>query len=253
MFVEERQNLIVEELEENGKVLVKDLSKRFDVTCDLIRKDLNALEKKGKCKKIYGGAILNRENVHLLNANSRKSVHVEKKMELAKLAYDVIKDDTIVFLDISTTNIELAKLIVSNNKKLTVVTNMLDIAQILANSTVSTIFIGGQFDKGRNGFVGNLTDDFIQRFHFDLAFLGVVGLDIEKNSVMTYMADDGQTKRVILNQTKEAFMICESEKFYQSGNYKYAKIDDFYGIITDKDSKGLKNYNVEVIKTNKKQ
>lgn len=40
MFVEERQNLILEDLQENGKVLVKDLSKRFGVTPDLIRKDL---------------------------------------------------------------------------------------------------------------------------------------------------------------------------------------------------------------------
>ncbi len=252
MFVEERQALIVEELNLNGKVLVKELSERFKVTPDLIRKDLNALEKKGKCKKIYGGAILNRENIHLLNANTRKSVNVKKKLELAKLAYDLIKEDMIVFLDVSTINIELTKLIVSNNKKITVVTNMLDIAQILSNSEVSTIFIGGQFDKGRNGFVGNLTDDFIQRFHFDIAFLGVVGLDLEKNSVMTYMANDGQTKRIILQQTKQAYMLCESDKFVQSGNYEYAKIDEFYGIVTDKEYKGFDKYNIKVINNNKK-
>lgn len=252
MFVEERQALIVEELNLNGKVLVKELSERFKVTPDLIRKDLNALEKKGKCKKIYGGAILNRENIHLLNANTRKSVNIKKKLELAKLAYDLIEEDMIVFLDVSTTNIELTKLIVSNNKKITVVTNMLDIAQILSNSEVSTIFIGGQFDKGRNGFVGNLTDDFIQRFHFDIAFLGVVGLDLEKNSVMTYMANDGQTKRSILQQTKQAYMLCESDKFVQSGNYEYAKIEEFYGIVTDKGSKGFDKYSIKVINNNKK-
>ena len=39
MFVEERQNLILEDLQENGKVLVKDLSTRFGVTPDLIRKE----------------------------------------------------------------------------------------------------------------------------------------------------------------------------------------------------------------------
>ena len=52
MFVEERQNLILEDLQENGKVLVKDLSTRFGVTPDLIRKDLAFLESKGKCKKM---------------------------------------------------------------------------------------------------------------------------------------------------------------------------------------------------------
>ena len=84
MFVEERQNLILEDLQENGKVLVKDLSKRFGVTPDLIRKDLAFLESKGKCKKIYGGAILNRLNVHLEDANSRKNVNSKEKQKIAQ-------------------------------------------------------------------------------------------------------------------------------------------------------------------------
>ena len=112
MFVEERQNLILEDLQENGKVLVKDLSTRFGVTPDLIRKDLAFLESKGKCKKIYGGAILNRLNVHLEDANSRKNVNSKEKQKIAQMAYDLIEPNMTVFLDISTTNIELAKLLV---------------------------------------------------------------------------------------------------------------------------------------------
>lgn len=47
MFVQERQQKILNLLEENGKVLVKDLSSNFKVTADCIRKDLASLEKKG--------------------------------------------------------------------------------------------------------------------------------------------------------------------------------------------------------------
>ena len=56
MFVEERQSAIMEELHANGKVKVKELSERFCVSEDLIRKDLSALEAKGLLKKAYGGA-----------------------------------------------------------------------------------------------------------------------------------------------------------------------------------------------------
>ena len=47
-------------------------------------------------------------------------------------------------------------------------------------------------------------------------------------------------------------MLCESEKFNQIGNYQYAKIDDFYGLICDKDlslglHKELKQYDIKVI------
>ena len=216
MFVEERQNLILEDLQENGKVLVKDLSTRFGVTPDLIRKDLAFLESKGKCKKIYGGAILNRLNVHLEDANSRKSVNSKEKQKIAQMAYDLIEPNMTVFLDISTTNIELAKLLVlSPISGITVVTNMLDVIQILSTSQIHSIFI----------------DEFLQRFHFDLAFLGVVGIDLESKSVMTYMPNDGQTKRIVLNQSKKAYMLADSYKFYQMGNYEYAKVDAFYGIL----------------------
>lgn len=232
MFVEERQNLILKELQEKGKVLVKDLSQRFQVTPDLIRKDLSVLEKNGKCKKIYGGAILTRLNVHLEDANSRKSVNIIEKRQLAKIAYDLIQPNMTIFLDISTTNIELSKLLVMKPiENITVVTNMLDVIQILSKSQVHAIFVGGEFDFGRNGFVGNMCDEFLSRFHFDLSFLGVVGVDLNTKSVMTYMPNDGQTKRVVLKHSKKTYMLADSDKFYQSGNYEYAKVSDFYGII----------------------
>lgn len=52
MLAKERQNRIVELVNENGSVLVKELSEQFEVTEDSIRKDLSLLEKKGLLKKL---------------------------------------------------------------------------------------------------------------------------------------------------------------------------------------------------------
>ena len=48
---------------------------------------------------------------------------------------------------------------------------------------------------------------------------------------MTYMPNDGQTKRIVLKQSKKSYMLADSDKFYQMGNYEYAKVDAFYGIL----------------------
>ena len=48
MFMEERLNEILEIINKEKKVLVKDLSKRFNVSESMIRKDLHKLERKGK-------------------------------------------------------------------------------------------------------------------------------------------------------------------------------------------------------------
>ena len=58
MFTEERQGAIEKCLREKGKVRVKELSEKFQVTEDCIRKDLKTLENAGKLKRTYGGAIL---------------------------------------------------------------------------------------------------------------------------------------------------------------------------------------------------
>ena len=64
MFVEERHALIIQELKENGRVKVKELSAKFKVSEDLIRKDLALLAQQGQIEKTYGGAVLIKENVH---------------------------------------------------------------------------------------------------------------------------------------------------------------------------------------------
>ncbi len=51
MFKEERLEKILEIIEKKQKVLVKDLSERFDVSESMIRKDLKTLENEGKLKR----------------------------------------------------------------------------------------------------------------------------------------------------------------------------------------------------------
>lgn len=245
MFVEERQSAIMEELHANGKVKVKELSERFSVSEDLIRKDLSALEAKGLLKKAYGGAVLIRENIHRKIAAQRKDVNQEEKRSIAKVAVDQIQDGDVVFLDISTVNIRVARELVEREKQATIVTNMLEVVSILADSSLPVIFIGGEFDYGRDGFVGSLAMEQIMKFRFDISFLGVVGIDVHDNSVYTYMANDGATKRAILSSSKQAFMVCESDKFMQIGNYRYAGVDEFTGIITDEN---LDRENVKLMK-----
>lgn len=164
MFVEERQMQILEELQQNGKVRVKDLSEKFSVTEDLIRKDLHTLEDAGKLKRIYGGAIVLKKNVHREVAAQRKNVNTESKKHIALKAYSLIKPGTIIFLDISTTSVQLAQLIAQNNLPVTVVSNMLEVVSVLAHSEVNTIMIGGELDYGRDGMIGTLAYEMLKRF-----------------------------------------------------------------------------------------
>ena len=79
MFIEERHEAILRTLHEHGKVKVRDLSEKFQVTDDCIRKDLKVLENAGCLKRTYGGAILSQDYPLERDVVDRRNVNVEKK------------------------------------------------------------------------------------------------------------------------------------------------------------------------------
>ncbi len=57
MLAIERKNEILAILQKEQRVLVSELSKRYEVTDETIRRDLEKLEKEGFVKRTYGGAV----------------------------------------------------------------------------------------------------------------------------------------------------------------------------------------------------
>ena len=72
------------------------------------------------------GSVRVRTNSHNRYVSQRIGKNVEEKRVIAKRAYEIIQDGDVIFLDISTINIELVKLIVEADRPVTVVTNMID-------------------------------------------------------------------------------------------------------------------------------
>ena len=144
MLPEERQNMIVQLVNEHGAVSVKELSARFAVTDDSIRKDLTLLQRNGRLKKTYGGALkIEPDDDHFVS--QRKPKYRPAKQKIAKKVLKLLKDGDTIFLDISTTNIEVAKLLKTSGLSLTVVTNMVDVMLAMAGDDHSRlIFAGGK-------------------------------------------------------------------------------------------------------------
>lgn len=234
MLQQERHSQILAKLNLEGKVRVKELSQDFDVTEDCIRKDLTALEKEGLLKRIHGGAMQIRKNLHTINVNERIEVHSPEKKIIAQKAVELIEPGTMVFLGISTICLEIAKLIYQKDLNVTVVTNMIDIMNLFTNdASAKVIFIGGDFNRARDGFLGPLTIEQIKCFKFDLSFLGVVGINVHEGKITTYDVDDGLTKKEVINSSKKVYMVAETAKLELDGNYVFAHIEDFSGYICE--------------------
>lgn len=253
MLQQERHSQILAKLNLEGIVGVKELSKDFEVTEDCIRKDLSSLEKEGLLKRIHGGATQIRKNLHAINVNERIGVHSLEKKIIAQKAVEIIDPGTMIFLGISTVCLEIAKLIYEKDINVTVVTNMIDIMNLFTNeSSKKIIFIGGDFNRARDGFLGPLTIEQIKNFRFDISFLGVVGINAYDGKVTTYDVDDGLTKKEVINSSKKSYMVAETAKLKLDGNYVFANISDFTGYICENEieeniREKIINYGLEII------
>lgn len=236
MFTEERHEQILNLLNNNGRVKVKDLSEIFKVTEGMIRKDLQRLEKEGALKRTYGGAILNREISKSSPITTRMNVSLDSKEVISKKAFDLIEDGDVIFIEASSINYLLAQLIASSTKKLTLITNMVIITPLFYdNETVQLICIGGIYDNKSGGVMGSEVIKGISKYYFNKGFLGSSGVNLNSSSVGTATSEDGNVKELVVNNSKEAFLLVEKDKFNLDCIYNYASLEDFDAIITDSD------------------
>jgi len=232
MMGEERRILIVDEITLNGSIRVSELAEKFDVSLDCIRKDLTVLEKQNLLKKTYGGAVRIRDNAHKFYVDTRKVENVAQKEIIAKKAVKLINEGDTIYLDISTCNLKLMEEIIKSDLKITIVTNMIDIIK-LGNENVTIICAGGYLNVTHDGFTGTETCSFLNNYHFDKAFFGVVGFDLKNLNVYTYEANDGSVKKTVMQNSNKNYLLGEMKKSLSDGNYCFARLDQFESIITE--------------------
>ena len=234
MFIEERQAKILSMLERDGKVLVKELAEIFAVTEDSIRKDLSTLELDGKLKRTYGGAVSIEQKLQMTEANKRRISDVDAKRKIASAAFQLLRPNQLIFLDISTINIALAQLLEKTSNRYRIFTNMVDVLVILArNPNIELIFAGGMLNQSRDGFSGSLNLEFISRFRPDVSFIGTTGISLRNNTLSCHKSEEGVHKARMIQLSKCTYIVAESAKLGVECNYCFSELSGVEGVITD--------------------
>lgn len=234
---------------------VNELADDFDLSVDSIRKDLQYLARKKKCRRVYGGAIKNAPATHAVQEVDASTDHpisdaasldgevvsVDEvdtaRLALAQRAFLEINSGDFIFLDISQTNLLLARLLAQSDKRLIVTTNMLGIMRELSNRPqITAIATGGYLNVQLNGFVGSTTVSMLEPLLFEKAFIGVSGINIDKLVATSKDIDSGMVKKQAMKNATYKFLMVDSDKFSKPGAFEFASLDDFSAIITDSDN-----------------
>lgn len=232
MLAIERKNEIMNKLKAEQRVLVSELATYYGVTEETIRRDLDKLEKEGYATKTYGGAIWGNSTKTDLSYTIRNKTNVEAKTTIGKLVSNLIEDGDHIMLDDSSTSLYIAKHL-KEKKKLTVITNSIEIIMELSNIDGWTIMsTGGRLKPDSLAFVGNQAQEMLRNFHVDKAFISCKGLD-QQVGITDSSEFHSLLKQAMMRSAKQTFLALDSSKFDKASFVKIAALDRINTVVTD--------------------
>lgn len=226
-----RQTEILEIARSEGRVLVDDLAHRFDVTLQTIRRDLGDLADAGFLDRVHGGAVA-RTGVVNIGYERRRRMNEEAKAAIARACAAEIPDNCSLILNLGTTTEAVARELV-NHRNITVVTNNMNVANILvANPGCEIMVAGGALRRSDGGLVGDLTTQFFEQFKVDYAIIGVSALDTD-GDLLDFDLAEVRVSRAILGQARQAFLVADHSKFGRSAPARIGSLAELDTLFTD--------------------
>lgn len=205
-YLEERENQILQMINGNQAVSVDEIAHRFQISPSTVRKQLNAMHKKGLITRTYGGAEAGWTSVE-----GRSIVHLEEKTRIAQAARTYIHDGDIIAIGAGTTTVLLATMLRSA-ANLIVVTNSLHVAsETLKNPKIETRICGGVVRVCNGAIVGPQTGEFFKNMLVDKAFISPDSVTLGFG-IADLNAFVSSSQRAIISCAKEAFVLADHSK-----------------------------------------
>jgi DeoR family transcriptional regulator, fructose operon transcriptional repressor len=232
MYAEERHAAIVTRARAAGRVEVAELAEVFDVTPETVRRDLTALERAGLLRRVHGGAIL----VDLFGFEPalavRESVQTAEKSVIAEAALAFLPEEGAIALDAGSSTYRLAELL-PVDRALTVVTNSLPIASLLASRKELTVHLVGGRVRGRTlATVDSAALTYLASVFVDVAFLGTNGFSIARG-LTTPDSAEAAVKAAFVSSARRRVLLADHTK-YDSAHFAHvADLADIDVIVTD--------------------
>lgn len=237
MLTVKRHEIIMDLLKSHEMVSLQMILDATSSSESSIRRDLSALEKVGKLKRIHGGAMLlnNKKDIAL---NIKSTTNVKEKQYIAKKAAQYIESGDAIFLDAGSTTLMLIPHLA--HLKLTVVTNGLTHVPELLKQEHTVYLLGGKAKPDTNAMVGTQAIDMLSSFHFDKAFLGANGVSL-KYGYTTPDVEEAKVKSLAITQSDKVYCLVDDSKFNEVTFSHIAPIDACH-IITNKEIEGYTEY-----------
>ena len=233
MLAVARRTQIRNILLEKKSVTVTELSKKFSVTEETIRRDLQQLENEGFLSRTYGGAFIQDGVLNEVDLKLRETAYIDSKEAIAEKCAELVYHGDTIFLDASTTATFVAKKI--GNMRVTVVTNSLMVIDQLKDcEPVRLIAIGGTYSPKSKAFNGLATVKELEGYYLDKVFMSCRSLSME-HGITDSNESIAMIRQTLLKCSNSIYVIADRSKFEKTSFVHICDYDEIDTIVTDFD------------------
>jgi DeoR/GlpR family transcriptional regulator of sugar metabolism len=233
LLKEERQQLIWELMQKDGKVTVTELSQRYSASEVTIRRDLAELAEQGKLTRSHRGALVATPAPPEPPVVQRLDIGKHAKMQICQVANQLIADGDSVFIGSGSTMALLTRQL-AVRQNLTVVTNSIGIAHEFAvnESQVNVVVTGGMLRNSELALQGHLTEILLKELHVSKVIMGVQALSLERGWTTDYLPEIPTTRRIVEMAT-DLIILADHTKLGKTAAGVIVQMDRISTLVTD--------------------
>lgn len=227
----DRQAQILELARRQGRVQVDDLSQRFEVSVQTIRKDLNDLCEGRLLSRVHGGAVLS-FGVENVGYEARRLLAAGEKAAIGRAVADLVPNGASLCINIGTTTEAVAAALVRHTG-LMVVTNNINVATTLRPCPeIEVVITGGTLRRSDGGIVGEAAVDFIKQFRVDFAIVGVSAIEPD-GTLLDYDYREVRVAQAIIAHARHTILVADATKFERTASVRIGHISEVGTFVTD--------------------
>lgn len=231
MLAHQRQQQILKLVETHRQLSVQELLDELPISSATARRDLAALERRGKVVRVHGGVIHPDSAFGEIPFVQRLESAAAEKRAIAHEAAALVPHRASVFIDSGSTFIELAKILLQR-KDLTLYTNSIPVLNHARRAEATVISIGGEVKPVSEALVGSLALDWLRHLRFDLAFIGCTGISRSEGPSSTAI-NEAVVKQQAMSRSRRSILLADSTKWEKPSSVTLAPWSVFESWITD--------------------
>ena len=228
----ERQNIILEQIKQNGSVQVDDLAELIGTTPQTIRKDLQALADANKITRFHGGASLV-TGLEYTEFEIRKKIFPLQKEIIGKAVAQRIPNNIALMINAGTTTAAVSQQL-KYHTGLKIVTDNVSIAnELRLFQGVETMVPAGVVRRSDGAILGETAVDFIRMFRADIGVIGTAAISHD-GALLDYDLREANVARAIIENSHHVILAADSSKFGSSGPVQIGHLSQVDTLVTER-------------------